>query len=165
MNEQLKKCECGCGTPTKLNRNGQPRRFTHGHNRRNTGVGWLEQGQWYISINGKKKAFHRWVVEERDGRSLGSDEIVHHVDRDPLNNDPDNLVVLSRAEHARLHYLTDTLKPWTAEERARILALRRAKMSIQEIAAIVGRTYSSVRSQLTNLKNDTAETTNRAMAA
>jgi hypothetical protein len=36
---------------------------------------------------------HRLVVEERDGRLLTRDEVVHHVDRNGLNNDPHNLVV------------------------------------------------------------------------
>jgi HNH endonuclease len=29
--------------------------------------------------------------------------IVHHLDGDPTNNDPDNLETMTQAEHARLH--------------------------------------------------------------
>lgn len=31
-------------------------------------------------------------------------DIVHHVDGDPFNNHYDNLVVMSRSEHLKLHY-------------------------------------------------------------
>jgi len=48
---------------------------------------------------------HRLVVEHILGRYLNSDEIVHHIDLDPTNNDPTNLVVLNQSEHGRLHIL------------------------------------------------------------
>lgn len=54
--------------------------------------------------DGTYKAEHRIVVEESLGRELSSDEIVHHIDEDKTNNSIDNLVVLTRAEHARLHH-------------------------------------------------------------
>ena len=74
-----------------------PRRFLRGHNRRLIGSkGWLEGAYRYISVNGVKIAEHRHVVEQREGRKLTSKEIVHHIDEDKLNNDPDNLVVLTR---------------------------------------------------------------------
>src|SRR6266700_3431285 len=122
MNNSNQLCQCGCGRETNLNSRGHPRRFLRGHNRRNTGVGWLEQGRWYIRVDGKKKAFHRYVVEQRDGRTLGPNEIVHHLDDDRLNNDPANLVVLSRSEHMRLHG-KDKKKRWTPEEQERALTL------------------------------------------
>lgn len=47
---------------------------------------------------------HRWVVEELVlGRQLSVDEVVHHIDFDKRNNNPDNLMVMTRAEHSRLH--------------------------------------------------------------
>jgi hypothetical protein len=141
-------CQCGCGRETNLDRRGEPRRYLRGHNRRHTSFGWKEQGQWYVSVNGKKKAFHRYVIEQRDGRKLGPDDIVHHVDHDPLNNDPENLVVLSRAEHIRLHRLKDKNKRWASEEKERASALRALGMTIQEIAWALGRSYSGTRAQL-----------------
>lgn len=47
---------------------------------------------------------HRLVMAEKLGRSLSSDEIVHHLDGDKQNNDPDNLVLVDRATHMRRHY-------------------------------------------------------------
>ena len=69
-------------------------------------------------------AFHRWVAEQKLGRPLSSDEVVHHVDHDKLNNDPDNLVVLSRAEHQRATRLPSAKSLDTEEEKARARALR-----------------------------------------
>lgn len=47
---------------------------------------------------------HRVVMEEVLGRTLTSDEIVHHIDGDKTNNSPSNLQILTRAEHARVHF-------------------------------------------------------------
>jgi hypothetical protein len=151
-------CQCGCGRETNTTPKGEPRRFIRGHNRRGTSVGWIEQGQWYISIGGKKKAFHRYVVEQREERALRSDEIVHHLDHDPVNNDPHNLTLLSRSEHMRLHG-KDMNKPWTDEEKERAMALRRLGMTIQEIAWVLGRPYSGTQAQLAKLRDQAAAAT------
>lgn len=42
-------------------------------------------------------------MEKNIGRELRSDEIVHHIDGNKLNNDIVNLVIVTRAEHARIH--------------------------------------------------------------
>ena len=63
----------------------------------------MEGGYKFIRVNGKKIALHRHVMELKLGRKLTRNEVVHHADGNPLNNDPTNLVVLSRPEHQRLH--------------------------------------------------------------
>lgn len=47
---------------------------------------------------------HRYIMEQCIGRKLTSDEVVHHINGDPLDNRLDNLQVMSRAEHTKLHY-------------------------------------------------------------
>lgn len=47
---------------------------------------------------------HRLIMEEKLGRLLEPDEIVHHKDGDRMNNDPDNLVVKTRGEHLSDHF-------------------------------------------------------------
>ena len=47
---------------------------------------------------------HRLVAEQKIGRYLNADEIVHHIDHDKFNNDPENLEVMTLAEHTRLHH-------------------------------------------------------------
>jgi len=45
---------------------------------------------------------HILVMEKKLGRSLKKGEIVHHCDFNKLNNDPLNLLLLSRIEHQQL---------------------------------------------------------------
>ena len=52
-------------------------------------------------------AEYRLVMAEALGRPLTRTEHVHHIDLDETNNDPTNLVVLTGAEHMRLHRLID----------------------------------------------------------
>ena len=54
---------------------------------------------------------YRAIVENSIGRTLTSDEIVHHKDGDSHNNKLDNLEITSRSEHgAKLH---PTSNNWT----------------------------------------------------
>lgn len=46
---------------------------------------------------------HRLVMESLIGRYLLPEELVHHKDENPSNNDPDNLEIMTRADHARHH--------------------------------------------------------------
>jgi len=46
---------------------------------------------------------HRKVAQKMLGRALHSDEVVHHIDGDKQNNVPENLEILTRAEHMRKH--------------------------------------------------------------
>lgn len=46
---------------------------------------------------------HRFIMSEHLGRPLTADEVVHHKDENKLNNDINNLEVMSRGEHSRLH--------------------------------------------------------------
>jgi hypothetical protein len=57
----------------------------------------------YKKLNGKHE--HRRIGEMIAGRTLRPDEHVHHIDGDKHNNSPDNLMVLDREEHLRLHAL------------------------------------------------------------
>lgn len=51
----------------------------------------------------KGKAVHIVAMEERLGRTLLPDECVHHIDGIKTNNDLNNLALLTRSGHARLH--------------------------------------------------------------
>lgn len=42
-------------------------------------------------------------MEQVLGRALSSDEIVHHIDGNKRSNDPSNLQIVTRSEHARIH--------------------------------------------------------------
>ena len=60
------------------------------------------EGKTYTKRLGKHE--HRLVAEEKLGRPLRKEEVVHHIDGDYKNNDPNNLMVLpSQREHVKLH--------------------------------------------------------------
>lgn len=50
-----------------------------------------------------KYELHRKIMEDYIGRKLNSNEIVHHKDGNKLNNDINNLEILTRSEHIKLH--------------------------------------------------------------
>ena len=100
-------CECGCGALAL-------RRFINGHNirvmppeeqaRRGTFSGESRRGSGtvgYIKLHQRHE--HRRVAEQTVGRPLLASEVVHHRDGNKHNNHPDNLEVLTRAEHLRVH--------------------------------------------------------------
>jgi transposase-like protein len=51
----------------------------------------------------KYRGEHTVIMEQILGRRLRPGEEVHHKDGDKHNNDPSNLELLTKAEHARLH--------------------------------------------------------------
>jgi hypothetical protein len=123
--EDVALCQCGCGLPapisTKTRREknwvkGEPKKFINGHNarllsseeqkRRNSFRDFSRQrftgsSSNYVKYRGRH--MHRVVAELKLGRALLPGEIVHHIDGDKWNNDPDNLAVMTQAEHARIH--------------------------------------------------------------
>jgi hypothetical protein len=47
----------------------------------------------------------RYVMEQHIGRCLNSNEIIHHINKNTLDDRIENLAVLSRSEHAKIHAL------------------------------------------------------------
>lgn len=63
-------------------------------------TGYLRSG-----LKASKNIFlHRLVAEQMLGRPLLASEVVHHRDGDKTNNAPENLEVMSRSDHLRLHH-------------------------------------------------------------
>lgn len=46
---------------------------------------------------------YKYIIECEIGRKLGYNEIIHHIDGNHFNNSRDNLIIMSRSEHASLH--------------------------------------------------------------
>jgi hypothetical protein len=160
-------CECGCGNKTNLDPRGDARRYLQGHNRLGQGQGWIDQGSRFISVNGIRRPEHRHLMEMHLGRTLEPHEVVHHVDRNPINNDLTNLVVLDRSEHARLHFAGQKVRRWTTEEQQRAGTLYKAGLRIDEVAVALGRPYVSTQDVLgrQGLTRTTAETKRMRNAA
>jgi len=64
----------------------------------------------YIDDNGYRRfsdsgrLVHRWVAEKKLGRKLRYDEVVHHINRNKLDNSPKNLHVFpNQDEHEKEH--------------------------------------------------------------
>ncbi len=57
----------------------------------------------YIKSTQKIMSYPKFVMEQKLGRHLSADEEVHHIDEDFTNNDPNNLMVLTKEEHLAIH--------------------------------------------------------------
>jgi hypothetical protein len=73
------------------------------------------EGKSYTKLYGKHE--HRVVMENKLGRKLSSDEIVHHIDGNKKNNQVDNLELTNRSLHA-IHHSTK-YNPVCSVERCR----------------------------------------------
>lgn len=61
-------------------------------------------GRWKIMCrDGTQLWYYRGVMAAEIGRLLRPDELVHHVNEDQADDRVENLEILSRAEHARVH--------------------------------------------------------------
>lgn len=118
-------CECGCGqkTPiakqTSLRRGqyrGYPIRFISGHNGRgeprpnrkgfkidHNGYRLLYMPDHHLANGAGYVIEHRLIWEETHNRRLSHNETVHHIDGNPANNAPENLVALAIRDHQKLH--------------------------------------------------------------
>lgn len=106
---RMKLCACGCGEKTSYT-------YKHGHHTRlfspeeqarrgrmNTGDKQRdpEGATSYRKVRGKHE--HRIVGEQIAGRPLTSADVVHHKNHDKRDNRPENLAVMTRAEHINEH--------------------------------------------------------------
>jgi len=57
-----------------------------------------------IKINGIAMDEHRYLMEQKIGRKLNYNEVVHHIDCNKHNNKLENLQLMSRIDHVKLHH-------------------------------------------------------------
>lgn len=123
-------CQCGCGQPAPIAtknaaargyRKGDALPFIRGHYVRNYRAeqspnwkgGRLTNRAGYVLVYAPQhpaakaaKGYvleHRLVMEQVLGRRLKRTEHVHHINGDPADNRPRNLIVLSKRDHHLLH--------------------------------------------------------------
>lgn len=61
----------------------------------------------YLYTNIPGKTVHRSIAEQLLNRKLHYNEVVHHIDHNPKNNLVNNLLVMNRKDHAKLHNFID----------------------------------------------------------
>lgn len=105
-------CECGCGEKLLQYKGSTKRRFITGHSHRKNIT--KDKDYEYVYApnhpyrNHRNKVYkHRLVMEQHIGRYLTEDELVHHIDENPKNNDISNLKIVSRATHQTIHKTKD----------------------------------------------------------
>ncbi len=91
---------------------------------------------------------HRLVMEKVLGRYLSGMEVVHHIDRNRMNNDPSNLMVMSDQEHKILHGKEDDHSANLPEETVRAALLGRTTL---EAAAFLGVHHQTLRNRFPHL--------------
>lgn len=89
-----------------------------------------------IQVNGKQVRLHRFLMEQKIGRKLTFNEVVHHIDEDIFNNSIENLQIISRGNHIRLHPEINkkSIDANTKEIDLEVLKDLRKTMSISEIS-------------------------------
>ncbi len=89
------------GKPSKYR--GKKRPELWGENHPNWKGGWLQQGYKFICVEGRQLPEHKYFMELKIGRRLTSNEVVHHINHDRLDNRIENLQLLTRREHVFVH--------------------------------------------------------------
>lgn len=75
------------------------------HHRWNGGVMTYKNGRTFIRISkGEYKARARIIMEDKLGRLLLSNEIVHHINGDPSDDRVENLILTNRSKHIINHH-------------------------------------------------------------
>ena len=61
----------------------------------------------YLRFSDSGKSVARWVAERTLGRKLDPEEVVHHINRNKLDNRPENLEVFANQDEHEEQHISD----------------------------------------------------------
>lgn len=91
-----------CGKEIKLNKKTQ--KYYLNCSRMILKIGNNSTNNYELGSNGRIYLVHRKIAEDKLGRKLSYSEVIHHINCDHKDNRLDNLIVISRNQHGRLHH-------------------------------------------------------------
>ena len=77
------------------------------------GKGYINiHGYKIISINGTEILEHRYIISKKINRKLKPKEHTHHINENRLDNRIENLKIMERGQHTKLHHKLRRQKKW-----------------------------------------------------
>lgn len=98
-----------CGKPVKwAQRPSRQGRYCSktcaGRARTKGGIAYKTDGRWYVRTrDGGWQLYSRCLMEAHLGQHLTYNEVVHHLNGDKTDDRIENLAVMSRSDHTRMH--------------------------------------------------------------
>ena len=118
---------------------------------------------WTTDISdGKRNYVHRWVAEYMLGRKLGDGEVVHHINEDKHDNTPENLCVMSDADH-RAHEVRKTMQTdvWKNNNGIRLTEYNKSESKRKSVSEFAKNRVRDEQGQFTAFKYDAEKDTKK----